>query len=129
MMSYPATTAPWDDTQNCIVTAYNEAGESIESKESDCNKLEGSRLFKMDNAIPYGYDAKVVIKINLINPVDNWGTIGLKLKTFETFSVMGVTPDGKEELIPQEFLVDQLEGNELVPLLKCLAPCKECRGG
>lgn len=60
-------------------------GETKTSLESDCKKLEGSRLFKITNAIPYGYDKKITININLINPKDNWGTIGLKIKTFEVF--------------------------------------------
>lgn len=98
-----------------MVHAYNKDGDFITSKESDCRKLEGSRLFKIDNAIPYDHDAKVVIEINLNNPVDNWGTIGLKIKTFEIYG-------------EDEYLVDQLEGNELIPNLKCLAPCKECKG-
>jgi len=82
-MSYPPTTSPWEDTQGCTVNAYNKAGDVITSKEEDCTKLEGSRLFKMKEAIPYGYDDKVTIVINFMNPVDNWGIIGLKLKTFE----------------------------------------------
>ena len=73
----------------------------------------------MMNAIPYGYDHKVTININLFNPKDNWGEIGLKLKTFEIFE----DEDGKET----EYLVDQLEGNQLIPNLKCLAPCSECK--
>jgi hypothetical protein len=69
------------------VTAYSRLvkGETIVSKDEDCKKLEGSRLFKITNAIPYGHDEKVVISIQLINPVDNWGTIGIKLKTFEVY--------------------------------------------
>ena len=83
LMSYPPTTSPQDDSQGCIVHAFNKDGDSKTSEESDCKKLEGSRLFKMTNAIPYGYDDKVTIVINLLNPKDNWGIIGLKLKTFE----------------------------------------------
>jgi hypothetical protein len=83
LLSYPPTTKPWDDSQNCKVYAYNKDGDVIVSDEKDCVKLTGSRLFKIKNAIPYGYDEKVTIEINLWNPADNWGIIGLKIKTFE----------------------------------------------
>jgi hypothetical protein len=88
LLSYPATVKPWDDAQGCTVVAESRLveGETKTSLESDCKKLEGSRLFKISNAIPYGYDKSVTISINLLNPVDNWGTIGLKMKTFEIFA-------------------------------------------
>ena len=63
--------------------AYNKDGDVKISEETDCVKLTGSRLFKIKKAIPYGYDDKVTIEINLWNPIDNWGIIGLKIKTFE----------------------------------------------
>jgi len=49
--------------------------------------------------------------------VDNWGEIGFKIKTYE------IDPDDDSV----KYLVDMIEGNELIPNLKCTAPCKECK--
>jgi len=61
-------------------------------------------MFKAINAIPKNYYGKVSISFKLVNPKDNWGTIGFKIKTFE---VIG----------DDEYLVDMIEGNELRPVL------------
>lgn len=81
--------------------------------EKACKKIEGARLFKITNAIPARFDGEVQIKISFINPLDNWGEIGFKIKTME-------------EVGDETYLVDQLEGNELIPHLKCFAPCQYC---
>jgi hypothetical protein len=59
----------------------------------------------------------VTIVIGFKNPVNNWGDIGFKLKTYEL--IEGTDSD-------KQYLVDSLEGNELIPNLKCIFPCKEC---
>ena len=71
-------------------------------------------MFRIPQAYPGGYSGFVTIHINFINPKDNWGEIGLKIKTYEVI-------DG------EEYLVDKLEGDELIPNLKCDSPCKECK--
>lgn len=78
-----------------------------------CKKIEGARLFKITGAIPARFDKSVEIKISFKNPLDNWGEIGFKIKTME-------------EVGDETYLVDQLEGNELIPILKCFAPCQYC---
>lgn len=78
-----------------------------------CKKIEGARLFKITGAIPARFDKSVEIKISFKNPLDNWGEIGFKIKTME-------------EVGDETYLVDQLEGNELIPTLKCFAPCQYC---
>lgn len=80
-------------------------------------------MFKIKNAIPYGYDANVTIKIKFTNPKDNWGEIGFKIKTYEIVYGDDNTSDDDDT----QYLVDMLEGNELIPNLKCTAPCKECK--
>jgi hypothetical protein len=59
------------------------------------------------------------------NPVDNWGEVGFKLKTYE--EVPGAPADPKDPNSKpgeaEEFLVDMLEGNELLPALPCEQPC------
>jgi hypothetical protein len=86
--------------------------------------VEGARLFKIVKAIPKGYGGngeKVTITIKLINPFDNWGNVGFKIKTYEELYT------GTE--VTSEFLVDMIEGNQLVPELVCHAPCENCKDG
>jgi|DEB0MinimDraft_12_1074336.scaffolds.fasta_scaffold02860_2 hypothetical protein len=67
----------------------------------------------MTEVIPANYKGEVTIKIKMINPENNWGTVGFKIKTYEII--------GEEE-----YLVDIIEGNELIPSLQCYAPCQYC---
>jgi len=110
LFSYPVTVEP--DPTAISSGCYVQAG-STKSATSDCVKIEGSRLFKISNAIPVGWDREVTLVIKMINPENNWGNIGVKLKTYEV---------AEEE----SFLVDMLEGNELIPQLLCYTPCKYC---
>ena len=114
LLSYPTTVNPDPSTitNGCIVVAG-----SFISDPKNCVKIEGARLFKITNAIPAGYSGKVTIRIKLINPANNWGKIGFKIKTFENAA------DG------EEYLVDMLESNQLIPILKCFAPCQYCLEG
>jgi len=109
LLSYPATVNPTANSANCIVKAG-----STSTTVDDCAKIENARLFKIANAIPANHTGPVTIAVELQNPADNWGTVGVKIKTYEV-------KDGNE------YLADILEGNQLIPLLKCIAPCKECQ--
>ena len=61
----------------------------------------------------------VTIKVKLSNPVNNWGRVGFKLKTYE----LAKDATGKET----EYIMNVVEGNELIPILKCLSPCEDCK--
>lgn len=121
LLTYPGTVNSLEDftdksgkkwnTEGCTVVA----GKTT-SDPNNCKKIEGSRLIKITNAIPANHDGDVKIIVNLRNPSDNWGTIGVKIKTYEA--------DTKTN---EEFLADILEGNQLIPLLKCNVPCKFCK--
>lgn len=120
-LAYPNSVMPVDTENACVVTGYSEitstgqgTGRTFESDSGDCKQLEGSRIFSIENAIKYGFDAQLTIEIKFINPVDNWGEIGFKIKTYEMLD------DGTT------YLVDMLEENALIPNLKCTAPCKYC---
>jgi hypothetical protein len=108
--------------EGCIVKTYSRLykGRTRTSNPSYCVKMTNSRIYKIEQAIDYGYDQKVEIIINFINPKNNIPTNGFKLKTFEVYY------DEDENAI--EYLVDQLETNELIPNLKCDFPCEECMG-
>jgi hypothetical protein len=55
-------------------------------------------LFEIKNAIPPKWLGKCKIDIGFVNPEDNWGAIGFKIKTYENF------PDAKGEI--ETYLVD-----------------------
>jgi hypothetical protein len=77
----------------------------------------------MLNVLPVGYSNEVVMEIGLINPVDNWGSVGFKIRTFET--VLNAAPPNLDE--PRSFyMVDKHESNELIPALECDTPCNSC---
>ena len=111
LLSYPVTVVPdeYAITKGCTVVSGTKR-----SKETDCKKIDGARLFKISNAYTPGWEGEVKIVIKLLNPPTNWGKIGFKIKTFE---VVG----------EEEFIVDMLEGNELIPNLKCKPPCYQCQ--
>lgn len=113
LLSYPATVTidDYPITNGCEVKAG-----SYTTEPSSCTKVEGARLFKILKAIPPNYDGDVEVKIKFVNPENNWGRIGVKVKTYED--------DGNKE-----YLSDILEGNQLIPILKCTSPCKECKDG
>lgn len=113
LLSYPVTVGVEGDGSQtrCSVTAGSNRAEG-----TACKKVEGARLFKITKAIPPDYDGDVEVKIRLVNPEDNWGRVGVKIKTY--------VDDGSKE-----YLSDILEGNQLIPILKCTAPCKECKDG
>lgn len=50
------------------------------------------------------------------NPIDNWDDVGFKLRTYENIGGNG----------GNTALVDKLERDVLVPLLRCDAPCNTC---
>lgn len=70
--------------------------------------------------MPPGYDDIVTIDFKLQNPEDNWGTVGFKIRTFETVATGVVDP---AEI---GYMVDKHENNELIPLLQCNTPCESC---
>lgn len=122
LLAYPNTISPISASGCTVRAAKNLDGSDYrESDPTNCNQITGSRLFKIEKAIPFGFDGNITIYIKFKNPKDNWGEIGFKIKTYEI--VEGATPDDDTE----QFLVDMLEGNELIPNLKCTAPCKECK--
>lgn len=117
-LSYPSTIEPISPNGCEVEAAKNADGSNTKAYDStDCAQTVGSRLFVIKNAIPYDYDALVTIVIGFKNPVNNWGEIGFKIKTYEV--IEGADTD-------KQYLVDALEGNELIPHLKCIFPCKEC---
>lgn len=61
----------------------------------------------------------MTIKIKFKNPWNNWGRVGFKLKTYE----LVVDPTTKKKT---EYIMNVVEGNELIPILKCLSPCEDC---
>lgn len=65
----------------------------------------------MTNVVRAGYDGDITIKINFFNPIDNWGTVGFKIKTFETM------PNANGGF--DYYLVDKHEENVLIPELIC----------
>lgn len=83
-LSYPSTISPLQDEGCEVEAAKNADGTDIKPYDSsDCARTAGSRLFVMENAIPYGHDALVTIVIGFNNPENNWGDIGFKIKTYE----------------------------------------------
>jgi hypothetical protein len=106
-LAYPSTIKPLKTESACdILAAKNADGTDVSNQfdKTDCAQQTGSRLFKIKNAIPYGYDESITIVIGFKNPENNWGDIGFKLSTYEI--VPGV--DGAKD---EQFLVDTLEGN------------------
>lgn len=81
--------------------------------------MPNARQFRAINAVKAGYSGKIQFKVQLRNPVDNWGTIGIKIKTFETYK----NADGTYTY----YASDAHEGNDLIPNLKCRAPCEACK--
>ena len=81
--------------------------------------MKGARLIYITDAIKPGYPGPVVIKIKMRNPTNNWGRVGFKLKTFEVATgANGVATD---------YIMNVLESNVLIPVLKCLRPCEACK--
>jgi hypothetical protein len=107
----------------CTVTADEAQGGPVTTPIANCQKIEGARLFKIKNAIPQGYGGPLTITLKMINPSNNWGAIGFKLKTYEEVITTGVDENGAATESTEEFLVDMLEGNELLPALPCEQPC------
>ena len=60
------------------------------------------------------------IRVRLRNPVDNRGSIGFKLKTYEVVGDSAVLEENKQ------YLVDRLDQNVLIPTLLCDTPCQDC---
>ena len=121
LFAYPVGVEPapsaLDPAGGCTVTADEAQGGPVTTPKANCVKIAGARLFKINNAIPKGYGGPVTIVLSMINPTDNWGSIGFKLKTYEevTVTTPGVAgadgvvgPDTTETV---EYLVDMLEGN------------------
>ena len=102
-------------------------GRTRTSNPSNCYKQENSRIFKIEQAIDYGYDSKVEIIIKFINPSDNEPIKGFKIKTYEVYYDADIDYTNEDEE-PIEYLVDQLETDELLPKLNCDFPCKNCIG-
>jgi hypothetical protein len=110
ILSYPITVSLLDDfPADCFVTIQDS-----DVKFGKCSRVEGTRLVRIEDAFPSGYDKEVQISMKFINPVNNWGKIGILLKTYEV--------TGQEES-----LVDQLDTNALIPQLKCDSPCHQCQ--
>lgn len=90
--------------------------EQTRRAEAKCYKSKDGRLLEIYDALNTnndGFDKEVTLMITFENPVDNWGAVGFKIKTYE------VTASGTA-------LVDKLEGDALRPILQCQAPCNEC---
>jgi hypothetical protein len=79
LVGYPITvSAPSDSADYCYVTI-----EGSTEKIGECTEDRKSRLFTIKNAYPKGYSGTVTIHLKLINPPNNWGTLGMILKTQE----------------------------------------------
>jgi len=82
LLNYPSTITPAQSTLNsgCEVACgsnYSPTGNNM------CKKIDGARLFQIKDAIPANWQEECTLTISFINPVDNWGNIGFKLKTYE----------------------------------------------
>jgi hypothetical protein len=116
--SYPATVepSPADGSGGCSTSG----GGTVFAQGAKCTKTKGARLLAVADAIKPGYSGPVTIKIKFKNPENNWGRVGFKLKTYE----LVVDPTTKAKT---EYLMNVVEGNELIPILKCLSPCEDCK--
>jgi hypothetical protein len=63
-----------------------------------------------------GFGGVVTLKMQFKNPIDNWDDVGFKLRTYENIGGNG----------GNTALVDKLERDVLVPLLRCDSPCNTC---
>lgn len=52
-------------------------------------------MFTILNAYPENYAGPVQIKLSLRNPIDNWGTVGFKIRTSENATITVVDPTTK----------------------------------
>ena len=80
LLNYPSTITPASSTlaSGCEVTCgsnYSPTGSNM------CKKIDGARLFRIQDAVPANWQKECTIKISFKNPIDNWGNIGFKLKT------------------------------------------------
>jgi len=127
-LSYPVTVSPSPagSTGGCSTSG----GGTVFAQGAQCTKIEGARLLAVRDAIKPGYCdgsktasgecGPVTIKVKFKNPLNNWGRVGLKIKTYELVE----DPTTKETT---EYIMNVVEGNELVPILKCLSPCQDCK--
>jgi len=126
-LSYPVTVSPQPDGSSggCSTSG----GGTVFAQGAKCTKTEGARLLAVADAIKPGYCESsgtsgtcgpVTLKVKFKNPVNNWGRVGLKLKTYEVVE----DPTTK---VKTEYIMNVVEGNELVPILKCLSPCEDCK--
>jgi hypothetical protein len=44
-------------------------------------------MFTIKNAFPANYAGPVQIKLSFRNPIDNWGTVGFKIRTTENAQI------------------------------------------
>jgi len=44
-------------------------------------------MFTIKNAFPANFAGSVQIKLSLRNPIDNWGTVGFKIRTSENAEI------------------------------------------
>ena len=117
-LSYPVSVSPEpaDGSGGC---STRQSGKVV-AQGSQCTKVEGARLMYVQDAIKPGVADAVTLTIKLKNPKDNWGRVGFKLKTYE----LVVDPTTK---VKTEYIMNVVEGNELIPILKCLSPCQDCK--
>jgi hypothetical protein len=47
--------------------------------------LPGNKYYQINGSIPAGYFGNITVNLKMINPSDNWGQLGYKIKTFETY--------------------------------------------
>lgn len=85
--------------------------------------MKGARLIYIKDAIKPGYSGPVTIKIKFRNPVNNWGKVGFKIKTYEVATATNAA--GSKETT--EYIMNVVESNVLIPVLKCLSPCEDCK--
>ena len=45
-------------------------------------------MFTIKNAFPANHAGPVQIKLSFRNPIDNWGTVGFKIRTSEDATVL-----------------------------------------
>lgn len=89
---------------------------TVARTDARCYKSSEADLFEIHNALGTegeGFSGVATIVLRLMNPDDNWGAVGFKLRSQEV-------AEGSA------YEVDKLEGDELRPQLQCEAPCHEC---
>jgi hypothetical protein len=110
VLTYPSTVSLVDES----VSSCGVYVKGSDTRYGKCSQVPGTRMIRIEDAIPAGYDKIVSIRIRMRNPPNNWGTVGVTLRTYEIVNQI-------------DYLIDKLDTNALIPELKCNIPCMQCQ--